>query len=364
MAGRDSLRLAAARLMRWYARAARDLPWRRTRDPYAIWVSEVMLQQTQVAKVISYYTRFLKRFPTRTVLARASLRDVLRAWEGMGYYARARNLHRAARALAASAEAAWPTTAEAWQRVPGVGRYTASAIASIAFGEAVPVLDGNTRRVLARLDDFTGDARSARGEAHLLGIAARMMPARNPGKFNQAMMELGARLCTPRAPQCARCSLREVCRANARGTQMIRPRPRATPRVPHVDVACSIVRRTDRVLIAQRPAEALLGGLWEFPGGKRERGEALAACLRRELREELGIHVRVGRARGTLDHAYSHFRVTLHVLECALTSGTPRAIQAANVRWARVRDLGRYPMGKLDRQVARSLQAEEVSEMA
>ena len=364
MAGRDPLRLAAARLMRWYARGARDLPWRRTRDPYAIWVSEVMLQQTQVAKVVPYYTRFLKRFPTRAALARASLREVLRAWEGMGYYARARNLHRAVRAMATKAEAAWPTTAEAWQRVPGVGRYTASAIASIAFGEAAPVLDGNTRRVLARLDDYAGDARSARGEAHLLGVAARMMSARNPGKFNQALMELGATLCTPRTPQCARCPLREVCRANARGTQMMRPRPRVTPRVPHVDVTCGIVRRADHVLIAQRPAEALLGGLWEFPGGKRERGEALAACLRRELREELGIRVHVGRARGTRDHAYSHFRVTLHVFECALTSGTPRAIQAADVRWARIRDLGRYPMGKLDRQLARSLQAEEARERA
>jgi len=354
MARRDPLRAAVARLTRWYARAARDLLWRRTRDPYALWVSEVMLQQTRVAKVIPYYTRFLKRFPTRATLARASLREVLRAWEGLGYYARARNLHRAARAMAGEPEAAWPTTAEAWQRVPGVGRYTASAIASIAFGEVVPVLDGNTRRVLARLDDYPGDARSSCGEAHLLGIAARMMPARNPGGFNQALMELGATLCTPRAPQCARCPLREVCRANARGTQALRPRPRVTQRVPHFDVACGIVRRADRVLIAQRPAKALLGGLWEFPGGKRERGETLAACLRRELREELGIRVRVGRQRAALDHAYTHYSVTLHVFECALVSATPRAIEAADVRWARRQDLARYPMGKLDRQVARS----------
>ena len=359
MAPREPSRAATARLMRWYARAARDLPWRRTRDPYAIWVSEVMLQQTQVAKVIPYYTRFLKRFPTRAVLGRASLRQVLRAWEGMGYYARAHHLHRAARAMAMLPDAAWPTTAEAWRRVPGVGRYTASAIASIAFGKFVPVLDGNTRRVLARLDDYAGDARSARGEAHLLGIAAGMMPARNPGGFNQALMELGATLCTPRAPQCAHCPLRKACKANARGTQALRPRARATARVPHLDVACGIVRRVDRVLIAQRPIRALLGGLWEFPGGKRELSETLTACLRRELREELGIRVRVGRERAALEHAYSHFSVTLHVFECALLGGSPRAIQAADVRWARVRDLGRYPMGKLDRQVARSLQEQE-----
>jgi len=364
MAPREPSHAATARLMRWYARAARDLPWRRTRDPYAIWVSEVMLQQTQVAKVIPYYTRFLKRFPTRAVLGRASLRQVLRAWEGMGYYARARNLHRAARAMAALPPAVWPTTAEVWQRVPGVGRYTASAIASIAFGEVVPVLDGNTRRVLARLDDYAGDARSARGEAHLLGIAARMMPARNPGGFNQALMELGATMCTPRAPQCPRCPLREACQAYARGTQALRPRARVSRRVPHLGVACGIVRRADRVLIAQRPAKALLGSLWEFPGGKRERGETLAACLRRELREELGIRVRAGRERAALEHAYSHYSVTLHVFDCALVSGTPRAIQAADIRWARVRDLGRYPMGKLDRQVARSLREEEARERA
>ncbi len=359
MAPRDPSRATVARLMRWYARAARDLPWRRTRDPYAIWVSEVMLQQTQVAKVIPFYMRFLKRFPTRAVLGRASLRQALRAWEGMGYYARARNLHRAARAMAPLPVGDWPTTAEAWQRLPGVGRYTASAIASVAFGEVVPVLDGNTRRVLARLDDYAGDARSTRGETHLLGIAARMMPARNPGGFNQALMELGATVCTPRAPQCAHCPLRDACQANARGTQALRPRARVSRRVPHLDVTCGIVRRADRVLIAQRPAKALLGGLWEFPGGKRERGETLTACLRRELREELGIRVRVGRERAALEHAYSHYSVTLHAFECTRVSGTPRAIQAADVRWARVRDLGRYPMGKLDRQVARSLQEQD-----
>ncbi len=356
MPRRDPLRLAVARLMRWYARAARDLPWRRSRDPYAIWVSEVMLQQTQVAKVVPYYTRFLKRFPSRAALARSSLRDVLRAWEGMGYYARARNLHHAAREMEAAQARGWPSSAEAWQRLPGIGRYSASAIASIAFAEAVPVLDGNTRRVLARLDDYAGDARSTHGEAHLLRIAAGLLPARNPGMFNQALMELGATLCTPRAPECPRCPLRDACRANARGTQALRPRPRATRRVPHIEVACGVVRRANRVLIAQRPAKYLLGGLWEFPGGKRERGETLTACLRRELREELGIRVRVGPERGALEHAYSHFSVTLHVFECTLLSGTPRAIQAADVRWARTVDLARYPMGKLDRQVAKSLQ--------
>jgi A/G-specific adenine glycosylase len=359
MARRDSLRPAATRLLRWYARAARDLPWRHTRDPYAIWVSEVMLQQTQVAKVIPYYRRFLKRFPTRAALARASLRGVLRIWEGMGYYARARNLHRAAREMETEYRSAWPTNAEAWQRVPGVGRYTASAIASIAIGEMVPVLDGNTRRVLARLDDYAGDARSTRGEAHLLEVAARMISSRRPGDFNQALMELGATLCTPRAPECSRCPLRDACRANARGTQAVRPAHRAARRVPLWDVACAVIRRADRVLIAQRPANALLGGLWEFPGGKRERGETLGECLRRELREELGIRARVGHARGTLDHSYSHFRVTLHVFDCTLIGGTLHAIQATDVRWARLRDLSRYPMGKLDRQVARSLQREE-----
>ena len=285
--------------MRWYARAARDLPWRRTRDPYAIWVSEVMLQQTQVAKVIPYFTQFLKRFPTRTALARASLRDVLRVWEGMGYYARARNLHRAAREMEAAqpkalAEQRRGLAARAWRRA-------ATAPARLPPSRlARPCRCWMATRAACSRGSMTtpGDARSARGEAHLLGIAARMMPARNPGAFNQALMELGATLCTPRAPQCTRCPLRDACRANARGTQMFAPGREPRARVPHVDVACGIVRRADRVLIAQRPAKALLGGLWEFPGGKRERGETLAACLRRELREELGIRVRVGsRAR-------------------------------------------------------------------
>jgi A/G-specific adenine glycosylase len=233
MAQRDLLRPAAARLLRWYGRAARDLPWRRTRDPYAIWVSEVMLQQTQVAKVVPYYTRFLKRFPTRAVLARGSLRDVLRIWEGMGYYARARNLHRAAREMEAERPNAWPGSAEAWQQVPGVGRYTASAIASITLGEAVPVLDGNTRRVLARLDDYAGDARSTRGQNHLLTIAAHRRTAHTPGTINQALRELGAR-CALRAPAMCLCPCAGVSREHGTGA---RDRASTGGRVPLWDVA-------------------------------------------------------------------------------------------------------------------------------
>ncbi|MGA2112405.1 MAG: A/G-specific adenine glycosylase [Anaerolineales bacterium] len=341
----------ARRLLNWYDRNARDLPWRHSHDPYAIWLSEVLLQQTRVETARPYYRRLLKQFPSVRMLARAPLQQVLKSWEGLGYYARARNLHRAARRLAETPDRNWPKTALAWRRLPGVGAYTASAIASIAYGECTPALDGNARRVLARLLDYRGDVRSARGERHLARVAASLVPCGRAGDFNQALMDLGAMVCTARQPYCRGCPLRGRCLAFRRGVQEDRPRrKRAAPR-PHYQDCAAIVRRGGRYLIRQRPGEGLLAQLWEFPGGRPERGETLAACLQRRLWQDLEIRIRAGEQVLRLEHAYSHFRVTRYVFECRASSRPARA-RSPSLRWVGSAQFKDFPMGKTDRQIA------------
>jgi A/G-specific adenine glycosylase len=252
-------------LLLWYARRRRALPWRRTRDPYRIWVSEIMLQQTRVATVIPYYRRWIRQFPTVQALARASQARVLKWWEGLGYYARARHLHRAAKQVAREG---LPATAAQWQTLPGVGPYTAAAIASMAFGEAVPVVDGNVARVLARVFGIRQNVRRPATLRRLRSLAADLIPATRPGDFNQALMELGALVCRPVGPRCGECPLRRVCRAPGDGL----PNRGRRPGIQPVVITAAAVWRGRRLLVRQRPARGSLGGLWELPvvAGGRE----------------------------------------------------------------------------------------------
>lgn len=324
-------------VVRWFRREREDLPWRRTRDPYRILVSEVMLQQTQVATALPYYGRFLARFPTARALARARLDDVLKAWEGLGYYARARNLHRAAARLDP-----FPRTVDGLRRLPGVGPYTAAAVASIAFGVAAPVVDGNVRRVVSRLL-ATADMKKIRAwlEANI----------ESPGDFNQGLMELGRRVCAPRNPRCRLCPMSKSCRAFARDVvDKFPPRKKSKP-LPHHDVGLGVVWRRGRVLIQRRREDGLLGGLWEFPGGKRRPRESYEACVRREIRQEVGIAVAVRASIAVVDHAYSHFKVSLHAYACDYVAGRPRG----DVRWARLRELDRFAMPAANRALLASM---------
>ncbi len=355
----------AEKLLSWYAEHARQLPWRGSRDPYAVWVSEIMLQQTQVETVIPYYQRWMARFPTVEALAEAPLQAALNAWEGLGYYSRARNLQRAAQVVVEQHGGRLPSDPSALRKLPGIGAYTAGAIASIAFGLDAPVLDGNIRRVLARVFNVEEPARSPYGERRLWQLAEEHLPAGRAGDYNQAMMDLGAEICTPRRPQCERCPLAELCQARRLGVQEQRPARTARPQTPHYLVTAAVIRRGDplqggeQVLLAQRPLQGLLGGLWEFPGGKLQPGEDLAACLRREICEELGVEVSVGASLGVYRHAYTHFRVTLHAFACRLANGAePRPLQAHDLRWAQVSELANFPMGKIDRLIARRLEQE------
>ncbi len=330
-------------LLAWYARAARDLPWRRTRDPYRIWVSEVMLQQTQVETVRRYYDAFLKRFPDLATLAAASPQAVLKAWEGLGYYRRARALLAAARFCIAHHRGLPPAHA-AFRRLPGVGDYTAAAVWSIAHGEPHLPLDGNVRRVLSRLCDLDTlrerDYRAA-GEPLLGGLRPAQV-----GAMAQALMEMGATICRPRNPLCPDCPIRGFCRARRAGTVAARPRMRPRPQRPHHQVAIAYLRDgAGRVLLARRPDDGFLGGLWELPGGKIEPGEEAAAALRRELREEAGIdRLRGLRLLGEVEHAYTHFRVTLQLFEGETNQRGRLGAGPAEIRWVDPARLGEYPV--------------------
>jgi A/G-specific adenine glycosylase len=315
-----------------------------------------MLQQTRVETVLPYFERWMRRFPTLASLAAAPLQEVLAAWEGLGYYSRARNLHHAAKIVMKEHGGGVPDDLQALRRLPGIGRYTAGAIASIAFGRDEPALDGNIRRVLARVFNVSEPARSPAGERRLWELAQANLPPGQAGDYNQALMDLGAQICTPRSPDCPRCPLEALCQARALGIQEQRPVLEARPETPHYTVTAAVIHRDGQLLISQRPPEGLLGGLWEFPGGKQLPGETLEACLEREIMEELGAEVLVGELFGIYRHAYTHFRVTLHAFCCTLADGAaPQPLQVKDFRWVTREELAQFPMGKIDRQIAQKL---------
>jgi A/G-specific adenine glycosylase len=342
----------APRLLAWWDAGHADLPWRDSRDPYAIWIAEVMLQQTQITTVIPYYERWLARFPTVATLAAASLDEVLKMWEGLGYYSRARNLHAAAQQIVAEHVGRLPESAAALRALPGIGPYTAGAVASIAFDEPVPVLDGNVIRVLSRLVDLEADVTETATKKELWRLAASLVPDGRPGDYNQALMELGQRICVPAAPACHRCPLADLCLARARGTQLERPVRPPRRNTPHYDVVAGVIYRDDGAfLIARRPPQGLLGGLWEFPGGKQEEGESLPAALRREIREELAIDIAVGRPLGAIKHAYTHFRITLHAFQARHIAGEPQHLGVDGHAWVTLDDLDAYAFAVTDRKI-------------
>ncbi len=301
------------RLLDWYDAHAREMPWRGHPDPYAVWVSEIMLQQTQVDTVRGYFARFLEAFPSVAALAAAPQQAVLKAWEGLGYYTRARNLQKAAQLVTASG-GALPRTVADWAALPGVGPYTAAAIASICFGEYAPVVDGNVVRVFARFLGWADDFRKPPARARLADwLRPHIEASRRPGDFNQAMMDLGATLCTPHTPVCERCPLRANCRARQENRQHELPVKPLKKSIPTRLAVAALVRDAEaRVLFVQRTEEELLNGLWELPSAEIENAPA-TADVRRALREKTGLILRRARFLGTVDHAFSHFRLRLHV---------------------------------------------------
>ena len=342
------------RLLPWYAQHGRKPIWGEgVSDPYSIWVAVIMLQQTRLETVIPYHQRWMKRFPTVFDLASANEQEVLSAWEGLGYYSRARNLHKAARLVVEELNGGLPADSDELHKLPGIGRYTAGAIASIAFGVDAAALDGNLKRVFARVFDVAEPVDSPAGESILWKLAEENLPPGQAGEYNQALMDLGATVCIPRNPLCLICPLNDLCQARRLGIQNQRPVLKTKIKGPHYTVTAAVLQRRGKVLLARRPSKGLLGGMWEFPGGKVEPGESLQDCLAREIQEELGVRIWVGEPVGVYEHAFSHFSITLHAFKCELVEGKPRPVEAAELAWVAPADLKSYPMGKVDRLISK-----------
>ena len=338
-------------LLNWWSGHGRhDIPWKQTSsgdrpapdqplDPYPIWIAEVMLQQTQLAVVLPYWHRWMAMFPTVEALAAASLEQVRLLWQGLGYYSRARRLHQAAQQISGRS---WPGDLEEWMALPGIGRTTAGSILSSAFNAPEPILDGNVRRVLARLRAH--DRPPARDQALFWQWSHELLDPQRPRDLNQALMDLGATLCTPRQPLCDACPWQRHCAAYAAGEPSRWPVSEERKPVPFQLIGVGVVLNADgEVLIDQRLEEGLLGGLWEFPGGKQEPGETIEACITRELQEELAIEVTVGQELISVDHAYSHKRLRFVVHVCRWLSGEPKPLASQQVRWVKPGALRTYP---------------------
>ena len=341
-------------LLNWYSTQGRDLPWRRSRDPYAIWVSEIMLQQTQVKTVIPYYERWLETFPTVQNLAAAPQQTALKLWEGLGYYARARNLHAAAQQVVDELGGKFPQTLEGAIALKGIGRTTAGGILSAAFNQPVAILDGNVKRVLSRLVALPAVPNKALNQ--LWTISEQVLDRQQPRDFNQAIMDLGATLCTRHNPACLLCPWQSHCAAYNQNAVSDFPMTESTKPVPHKRIGVAVITdEQGKILIDRRKQEGLLGGLWEFPGGKIEPNESVEDCVSREIKEELGIEIEVGDRLITIDHAYTHFKVTLNVFNCKHISGEPQPLESDEVKWVTLDEIDEYPFPKANGQIIEAL---------
>jgi A/G-specific adenine glycosylase len=343
------------RLLAWYDIHARDLPWRRRAgDPYAVWLSEIMLQQTQVGTVKAYFDRFIHALPTIESLAQADEHKVLRLWEGLGYYRRARQLHQAAKLIVAEHDGRFPRDPQVVRRLPGIGRYTAGAILSIAFDAREPILEANTLRLLSRLLGYAGDPRSTDGQRLLWAMAEILLPRRSVGRFNQALMELGSEVCTPRSPQCEQCPIALQCLAYQQGRQQEIPPPKNKPPIEAVREAAVVVRRRGRILLLRWPKGRRWAGLWDFPRFPIH-AEPIAALhqeLIENVRELTGVTIAPGQNIATLTHGVTRFRITLDCYRAEYRSCDRKTAAPLETQWVRTTELDDYPLSSTGRKLA------------
>jgi len=345
-----------SRLSTWCDSSQRDLPWRESKEPYHVWLSEVILQQTRVEQGLPYFSKILARFPDIETLAAADIDDLLLMWEGLGYYSRARNLHQAARLIVHERGGSLPDSYESWLELPGVGPYTAAAISSIAHSEAKAVVDGNVIRVLTRLVALETDVGTARGKKEIADLADILLDHTNPGNHNEALMELGALVCTPRQPNCHSCPIQYKCHALAMDRVHDFPHKKPKKKVPHYDISVGIIHDDqDRIFIQRRAEDSMLGGLWEFPGGKKETGESIEETCVREVREEIGVEVTINSHFATINHAYSHFKISLHAFECQIR-GDALPNSALPTAWVAHEHLADYAFPRANRRLLDLLQ--------
>ncbi len=352
-------------LLSWYKLSGRELPWRNTRDPYAIWVSEIMLQQTRVDTVIPYYERFMARYPNVDMLAHAPLEEVLKLWEGLGYYSRARNLHRAARVVVEQFGGQIPSSDEELRQLPGIGQYTSAAIRAIAFQQDALALEGNLRRVLARLYDIHLDPRKPEGQKAIVLQGTSALPRGKASEYNQALMDLGALICKPRAPLCGNCPVKDHCLALRNGTQELLPLRSPRSPLPHRKAVAAVILENGSLMVVQRPEQGLLGGLWGFPAGYIVENETNQDAVRRVINEQYGLDVEVGSPLQLLSHTYTHFSTTVQPYLCRIKQASRKQAsrkqasrqlrERGDIRWVKPGELSELPMGKVDRMLASEL---------
>jgi A/G-specific adenine glycosylase len=344
------------RLVAWYGRNARKLPWRRNRDPYRVWISEIMLQQTTVAAVVPYFERFMLAMPTIASLAAADEDMVLRLWEGLGYYRRARQLHRGAKTIVAEHKGRFPHDAEAVRRLPGIGRYTSGAILSIAFDQPLPILEANTTRLLSRLLAYRGDVARADALRLLWRAAETLLPRRGAGRFNQALMELGSQICRPREPACLKCPIANLCPTHRDGLHNLIPAARRKSPIEEVREAAVIIRRHGRVLLIRRAEGQRWAGYWDFPRLTCDRVDRRPARseLTSKIHEQTGIVIEEPRHLATLHHTVTRFRITLECFE-AECCDSKQARRSLKPSWVHSADLREYPLSSTGRRIARLL---------
>ena len=332
-------------LLDWFKRYQRDMPWRNTDNPYHIWVSEVMLQQTQVKKVVDYYEKFINRFPSVRDLADAPLQDVLKVWEGLGYYARARNLHKASQVIVNELDGEIPRDYASFRKLPGVGDYSAAAVQSIAFNAPYAAVDGNIKRVFARLFLMDAPINDAKSTKLFQQKADALLDPNEPGLFNQAVMELGAVICRPQSPACLVCPVNGFCEAFDATRQAEFPKRRATKRTPEHHLAVGVIyNKAGEVLLTQRQLDGLLGGLWEFPGGRIEAGETAENACVRNIAEVVNLSVANVRYLTRVRHAFTHFKIVVDVFQCDYEDGEVMLNGPRDAKWVTVAALQDYPL--------------------
>lgn len=347
------------KLIFWYNKSARDLPWRRTKDPYKIWISEVMLQQTTVNAVIPYYERWIKEFPTVNDVAQVPLQRILKSWQGLGYYSRAKNIHKAAQIICKEYQGKLPNDFERIRKLPGFGHYTTGAVLSIAFGKRYPIVDANVRRVLMRFLALEGFADTSQ-DKQILKFLEKVLPQKDISSFNQALMELGALVCRNREALCLLCPLRENCQAAQKGIQEIIPMFKKKE-IKNIEVAIGILQKNGKYFIQKRPSQGLLADLWEFPGGKIEEGETPQQALRRELKEEIDVEIKSVDFLIEVIHFYTQFRVKLHVFTCQAKfypkANTIRRPRLWRGKWVTLPELSQFPMPSGSAKIVERLRA-------
>jgi A/G-specific adenine glycosylase len=351
----DSARFSR-NLLKWFGRHERDLPFRRSRDPYAIWVSEAMLQQTRVSTVLPYFERFMDRFPDIRSLAEADLDDVLTLWAGLGYYRRARYLHAGANVILNDHNGVFPSTLDEVLALPGVGRYTAGAILSIAFDQAAPILDGNVGRVLCRVFELRGDPTKGQTNKQLWQLSSDLIPPNAAGDFNQSLMELGALVCKPGSPACSRCPVRTQCRAFASGSTESFPEMPVRQKIRHVQVAAAVVKRRGTFLICKRPSDAVNGGMWEFPNYEKDGTEPSDAFLKQRLLDHLRLQADTKERMMTFKHSIMNRRFSVEVFLCT-AGGNATCVDYDDIRWVRQSSLSKFAMPSAPNQIRKKLLA-------